>query len=104
MNTYSDVNVSFIDGLLSDSPVAAKMYADSGFMAYQSGVYSGCPDYATSVSSINHAVVIVAIDGDQNYIVKNSWGTSWGQNGYATISSQNDCGLASSVYQLTWGY
>ena len=61
------------------------MYADSGFMAYQSGVYSGCPDYATSVSSINHAVVIVAIDGDQNYIVKNSWGTSWGEKGFMKL-------------------
>ena len=60
-------------------PVAALIYADTGFQAYKSGIYSGCPtNPATSFSKINHAVVIIGYDVNGNYIIKNSWGTSWG--------------------------
>jgi cathepsin L len=72
-------------------------------MTYSSGVYSGCPsDYNTSYAAINHAVIIVGLDANKNYIIKNSWGTNWGNQGFATVSSTNDCGLVSWVYQLTW--
>ena len=62
-------------------------------MSYVSGVYSGCPDYATSVSLINHAVVVVGYDSDGNWIVKNSWGTGWGENGYAVVSKNTNCAI-----------
>ena len=64
--------------LLVDSPVSALIYADSGFMAYSSGVYTGCPAFGNAFASINHAVIIVGYDVNGNWIVKNSWGTSWG--------------------------
>jgi C1A family cysteine protease len=55
------------------------MYADpTGFSAYTGGVYTGCPDFATSVGSLNHAVLLIGYDTSGNYIIKNSWGTSWG--------------------------
>lgn len=48
--------------LVTYAPVLVLIYADSGFMSYTSGVYSGCPDYDTSVSSINHAVIVIGYD------------------------------------------
>ena len=38
--------------------------------------------------SVNHAVLIVGYDSDPNlpyYLVKNSWGTQWGEKGYVKI-------------------
>lgn len=80
------------------------MLADKGVMDYKSGVYSGCPDWNTSVSMLNHAVLIVGMDANRNLIIKNSWGTKWGEKGFATISGTADCGLSRYIYLLTWGY
>lgn len=78
------------------------IYADDGFQAYSSGVYTGCPSsFATSFGNINHAVVIVGYDSNVNYIVKNSWGTSWGQNGFGVVSATNDCAITGYVYSYT---
>lgn len=69
------------------------VYADTGFMNYGGGIYSGCPDFATSAGLINHAVILVGYDANGNYIIKNSWGTSWGEDGFGIISKTNDCAL-----------
>lgn len=82
------------------APVVALINADAGFMNLGSGVYSGCPDYATSKAAINHAVVIVGYTADGDWIVKNSWGTSWGDNGYGTVSGSADCALKAYVEEL----
>lgn len=85
--------------LLSAAPVGALIYADTGFQAYKSGVYSGCPSsFSTSYSRINHAVVIVGYDSNGNYIVKNSWGTSWGTNGFGVVSKDSDCALSAFAF------
>jgi C1A family cysteine protease len=81
--------------------VGVLIYADDGFLSYSSGVYSGCPDFATSYSNINHAVVIIGYDASGNWIIKNQWGTSWGESGFATISRANNCALSSWVYQYS---
>jgi len=39
---------------------------------YKSGVFSNCG------SSIDHAVLLVGVDADGTWKVKNSWGTGWG--------------------------
>lgn len=80
------------------------MMVDSTFQAYRGGVYTDCPNFQNAYASINHAVVIVGMDADKNYIIKNSWGTAWGENGFATVSSVNDCALTGFVYQISSGY
>lgn len=80
--------------LIAFNPITAAMYAGGTFMSYSGGIYTGCPDFVTSVGQVNHAVQIVGYDSAGNYIIKNSWGTSWGENGYATISQTADCGLS----------
>lgn len=53
---------------------------------------------------MNHAVQIVGYNLSQNYyIIKNSWDTTWGMNGYAFIDMDKDCLLTKQVYQFTWG-
>jgi len=91
--------------LLEEGPVGALMYAPiTELSAYRSGVFSVCGTFADSYSKINHAVLIVGMDANGNYIIKNSWGSTWGDSGYATISGTNDCALTSFVYAYSWGY
>ena len=50
---------------------------------------------------MNHAVLIIGYGTDDKnksyWLVKNSWGTSWGENGYLKITRDvnNHCGIAS---------
>lgn len=45
---------------------------DSGWQFYSSGVLDSCG------STINHGVLLVGYTLENNWIIKNSWGTGWG--------------------------
>ena len=52
-----------------------------------------------SEEGINHAVLVVGYgddNGDEYWLVKNSYGTSWGEKGYIKIArnENNMCGIA----------
>ncbi|XP_026120188.1 cathepsin O-like [Carassius auratus] len=61
----------------------------------------GIIQHHCSSHNANHAVLITGYDttGEVPYwIVRNSWGTSWGDDGYAYIKIGNDmCGIADNV-------
>lgn len=51
--------------------------------SYKSGVFSGC----TSPLRLSHTVNIVGVNTiDRYWIIRNSWGTSWGENGYMKLA------------------
>lgn len=86
------------EAIATVGPIAVSMDADhDSFHHYKSGIY-----YEEACSSVNHthAVLIVGYGTDEHerdyYIVKNSWGDSWGEGGYFRISRNhhNHCGLA----------
>jgi cathepsin L len=64
--------------------VVVGIYAsDRSFNNYAGGVYDGCTNQAS-----NHAVTVVGYgteNGVDFWLVKNSWGPSWGLNGYIKI-------------------
>ena len=76
----------------------------TAFQYYSSGVLTG-----TCGTSIDHAVLVVGYgtEGGQEYWkVKNSWGRSWGDNGYILIcrncgknGSRGECGI--NMYPYT---
>jgi cathepsin L len=75
-------------------PVSIAIEADQeSFQFYQSGVYSdpGCG------TQLDHGVLLVgygSLASKPYWIVKNSWGNTWGQNGYILLArGQNQCGM-----------
>lgn len=54
---------------------------------YKSGIFSNCK------ANLNHAVLATGYDSDNNWIIKNSWGTAWGEKGYITLKTGNTCGV-----------
>lgn len=83
---------------LVEAPVDVSIDASSvAFQLYHDGVYtdSKCK---SDLFSLNHEVCAVGygVSGSQKYfIVRNSWGTSWGMNGYVYMESEsNTCGVA----------
>ncbi|KAG1656680.1 hypothetical protein FOA52_007250 [Chlamydomonas sp. UWO 241] len=85
-------------------PVGINLYADSAFMSYRGGIYDSptCP-----TSTINHAVTLIGYDYDTvtsqwYWLIKNSWGTNWGENGYGRLAMYgNGYGLC-AMYR--WSY
>ena len=68
------------------------------FRFYKSGVYYEPRCFTTK---LNHGVLVVGygteVTGEQFYLVKNSWGTKWGLEGYVKMARNrdNNCGIAS---------
>lgn len=62
-------------------PAAYNVYTD--FYYYTGGVY----EYVSGALEGGHAILIVGWDdAEQCFIVKNSWGTGWGESGYFRIA------------------
>jgi C1A family cysteine protease len=81
------------EALVTKGPVIAGMLVYYDFFNYSSGVYQA--DISTGVAG-GHAILIVGYgnyDGIDYWIVKNSWGTEWGEEGYFKIKIGDASGL-----------
>jgi len=77
---------------LDKTPVSVAVDASGGFQSYKSGVFNG-----PCGTRLNHAVLAVGYNS-QYWIIKNSWGTTWGSNGYIFIArGKNLCGLSNDM-------
>nr|GMC96477.1 cysteine proteinase 3-like [Ipomoea batatas] len=78
-------------------PVSVAFQAVDGFNLYKSGVYISTICRNTSMD-LNHAVLAVGYgveNGVQYWLLKNSWGDQWGENGYFKMQmGKNMCGIA----------
>lgn len=87
--------------LATVGPVSVAIDAShESFQFYSSGVYF---EPQCDSEQLDHGVLAVGYgteeDGKDYYIVKNSWGTTWGDAGYVKMArnKKNHCGIASSA-------
>ena len=82
-------------------PIAFMVYED--FMHYKTGIYS----YTTGKQLGGHAVLLVGYNDEEKYfIVKNSWDTGWGENGffriaYSEMDNSVNFGLSTIAYRAS---
>jgi len=72
--------------LATKGPIAITVAAEP-WQLYGGGVFKGCT--GTSGAALDHGVQAVGYTQDY-WIVRNSWGPSWGEEGYIMISRVND--------------
>ncbi|KAF7017962.1 unnamed protein product [Triticum aestivum] len=90
--------------LVASQPVAVGVEADLDFHHYTSGVYTGS---SSCGHNLNHAVTVVGYGtdggGQEYWLVKNQWGTGWGEGGYMRLTRGNggNCGMATFAYYPT---
>ena len=89
-------NTSSIKSAVAVKPNSCSIDASSStFRNYKSGIITG----SSCGTRIDHAVVIVGYgtsSGTNYYLVRNSWGRSWGESGYVKIgqaSGKGICGI-----------
>ena len=93
----TDKSSSQTRAAIAKQPIAVGIYATSdGFLNYHRGIFN--PYYCDTEN--NHAVNLVGYgteDGQDYFILRNSWGASWGDKGYMKIADIGDgsgvCGV-----------
>ena len=96
VSTYTDVTVNSPEQLkaaLDKQPVSVAIEADKmAFQMYHSGVLTG----DKCGTNLDHGVLAVGYgteNGVEYYLVKNSWGPTWGDAGYVKIGVEDGAGV-----------
>ncbi|KAK9876792.1 hypothetical protein WA026_015030 [Henosepilachna vigintioctopunctata] len=96
VNIRQGDEAGLVEAIKTKGPVCIGVDASNSFKRYKSGIFDG----SCSNTHLNHGILAVGFgseNGKDFYIVKNSWGPSWGENGYIRLArnSGNKCGVSS---------
>ena len=94
--TYTDVkhdNSDQLKAALNKGPVSVAIEADQTvFHSYTGGIITS----SKCGTSLDHGVLVVGYgtdNGTEYFTIKNSWGTSWGENGYVRVGVSSGAGI-----------
>jgi C1A family cysteine protease len=106
-SSYTDfgrisADATIIDHLATLGPLSVAIEADrSYFQTYKSGILDNPTSCGTS---LNHGVTLVGYgteSGKDYWLVRNSWGTTWGDKGYVKlVRGHNMCGINSALSSI----
>lgn len=91
---YYGLSISELEELVAERPIAISLSAD-GWVNYGGGIYS-----CNKNPNLNHGVLLIGYTQDY-WIIKNSWGSAWGDNGYIYITKEDgiDCLIGTSAHR-----
>jgi C1A family cysteine protease len=93
----SDGSVDQVKAALQNGPLVTTLNVYADFVTYKDGVYL----HAGGDVLGGHAVSLVGYDDTQRaWLIRNSWGPQWGEQGFAWISWDDDSGVGAE----TWGF
>ena len=91
---------------VAKQPISVLIEADkSVFQMYRNGIF----DSAECGTSLDHATLVVGYgseNGKEFWIMKNSWGATWGENGYMRLAIEQGkgvCGIQMNTLYPTAG-
>ena len=102
LNGYCQVainNEQELKKAVAQQPVSVAIEADNlHFQLYSSGIFN----YKKCGNNLDHGVLVVGYGTENNqdyWIIKNSWGSNWGENGYIRIARNTNldgglCGIS----------
>ncbi|ODM91021.1 Cathepsin L-like proteinase, partial [Orchesella cincta] len=104
LKSYERVNSRPEDlkaAVLNTGPVPIGIFVYKEFMFYKEGVFDGCI-HENNIGG--HAMVVVGYNDEErvkNYRLKNQWGDTWGEKGFARfISTDSRCGMEKLAFGL----
>lgn len=83
-------SASDLQNAIAQQPISVAVDA-TNWSQYKSGIFSDCG------TQLNHGVLAVGYVATQYWTVKNSWGTSWGENGFIQVDWNTNCGITMSA-------
>jgi hypothetical protein len=83
-------------------PLSVGVNANQDWQLYSKGIYNPSEnDCSSNIDKQDHGVIVVGYgteNGLDYWIIRNSWGKDWGENGYMRlVKGKNACGVANSV-------
>ncbi|KAK4885932.1 hypothetical protein RN001_002203 [Aquatica leii] len=97
VNVTSGSLTALRQAIVAKGPISVAI--DAGhrtFSFYSNGVYYE-PDCKNKIDELDHAVLAVGygtINGEDYWLIKNSWSNYWGNDGYVLMSARNNnCGV-----------
>ena len=104
VKSYADIpsadEAALLDAVAHQGPVSVAVQATFMMQFYHKGIFKD-PFCKPDAAGLNHGVVAVgygAENGKDYWIVRNSWGASWGEKGYLRMQrGRNQCGIATQA-------
>ena len=102
--TYADSgDIDMMKKALSHQPIGTSFDAACQTLQfYNSGVWD---DETCDPAVLNHAVTLVGYGSEKGgdyWIAKNSWGSSWGEDGYFRVAIKPGAGIAGIQSTAVW--
>ena len=80
--------VSVAKSAIAGGPIAVYVQANGPFMSYGGGIFNGaCGQYDHAVTAVGWG----SSGGVEYYIIRNSWGTGWGESGHIRVKINGNC-------------
>jgi len=108
VKSFTDVTdeKSLLDATNTVGPISVGVDASLGWQLYFGGVMDPLPlvGCSSNPGKMDHGVAVVGYGSESKdyWIIKNSWGASWGEKGYIRlVRNKNACGVANgAVYPV----